>query len=104
MRKAIEDDMIWGRLTSGIGHIATAWAKLEWIINEMIWDLANVDVRVGACITANIISPAQRMRTLIALVHLHGGKDDLIKELNRFSARLDGLARRRNRIIHDPWA
>jgi hypothetical protein len=93
----------WLPLMAGIGRIATTWAKLEFMINEMIWDLSNVDVRSGACITAQIMSPIGLMRALIALVRLHGGKDDLISDLNKLSGRIDGVARRRNRIVHDPW-
>lgn len=93
----------WLPLMAGIGRVASVWAKLEFLINEMIWDLANVDINCGACITAQLTTPVSRMRTLISLVRFHGGKDDLIGDLNKFSGRLDGLARRRNRIIHDPW-
>jgi len=93
----------WLPLMAGIGRVASVWAKLEFSINEMIWDLANVDINCGACITAQLTTPVSRMRALISLVRFHGGKDKLISDLNKFSARLDGLARRRNRVIHDPW-
>ena len=93
----------WHPLMAGIGRVAAVWAKLEFTINEMIWDLANLDINCGACITAQLTTPVSRMRALIALVRLLGGKDRLIADLNKFSGRLDGLARRRNRIIHDPW-
>src|SRR5947209_12725652 len=93
----------WLPLMAGIGRVAAVWAKLEFLINEMIWDLANVDIRSGACITSQLTSPVSRMRALIALVRLHGGKDDLITDLNKLSGRIDALARRRNRIVHDPW-
>jgi hypothetical protein len=94
----------WLPLMAGIGRVAAVWAKLEFTINEMIWDLANLDINCGACITSQLTSPISRMRALIALVRLLGGKDKLIGDLNKFSGRIDGLARRRNRIVHDPWA
>ena len=87
-----------------IGSVAAIWAKLELNINYAIWNLANLDKEAGACITAQIIAPVPRMRALISLVHYRGGKDDLMKSLNRFSGKLDKLARRRNRIVHDPWS
>jgi hypothetical protein len=96
-------ETLWLPLMAGIGRVASVWAKLEFLISEMIWDLANVDINCGACITAQLTSPVSRMRALISLVRLHGGDEKLIGDLNKFSARLDGLARRRNRIIHDPW-
>jgi hypothetical protein len=93
----------WLPLMAGIGRVAAVWAKLEFTINEMIWDLANLDINCGACITSQLTSPVSRMRALISLVRLLGGKDRLIGDLNKFSGRIDGLARRRNRIVHDPW-
>ena len=93
----------WLPLMAGIGRVASVWAKLEFTINEMIWDLANVDINCGACVTSQLTTPISRMRALISLVRFHGGKDKLIGDLNKFSGRLDGLARRRNRTIHDPW-
>ena len=68
----------WLPLMAGIGRVATVWAKLEFLINEMIWDLANVDINCGACITAQLTTPVSRMRTLISLVRFHGGGDKLI--------------------------
>ena len=96
-------EAVWLPLMAGIGRVASVWAKLEFHINEQIWDLANVDINCGACITAQLTTPVSRMRALISLVRFHGGNEKLIGSLNKFSARLDGLARRRNRIIHDPW-
>jgi hypothetical protein len=45
-----------------VGRISMAWAQLETHINHAIWHLANVEQYAGACITAQIISPAQRVR------------------------------------------
>ena len=90
-------------ITTRIGLIAAGWAKFKYATNAVIWHLANVDITAGACITSQIQSPSQRMKALIALVDLRGGGTALIKDLNTFSARADGLARRRNRMVHDPW-
>jgi hypothetical protein len=83
--------------------VATGWATLEHEINQVIWRLASMSNGDGACITAQIPAILSRMRALIALAHRSGCDSDLLKELNRFSSEVDGLSRRRNRIIHDPW-
>lgn len=85
-----------------VGRISMAWAQLETIINHSIWHLANVEQYAGACITAQIISPAQRIRALVSLVALRGGGEDQTKPLNKLSGEIDGLARQRNRVVHDP--
>jgi hypothetical protein len=85
-----------------VGRISMAWAQLETQINHAIWHLANVEQFAGACITAQIISPAQRIRALVSLVALRGGGEAQTKPLNKFSVEVDGLARRRNRVVHDP--
>ena len=90
-------------ITSRIGRVAAAWARLEFRTNEIIWHLANVDIEYGACLTSQIQSPSSRFRALVALVTLRGGKQTLIGELNSFSTDLDSLARQRNRFVHDPW-
>jgi hypothetical protein len=79
-----------------------AWASFELAVNLTIWELANVSQQAGACITSQIISPSARFRTLVALVHLRGGTKEHIEALNKFSQKADGLARQRNRIVHDP--
>src|SRR5262245_27991473 len=35
----------------GIGRVAACWAYFELIVNHAIWELANVEQYVGACIT-----------------------------------------------------
>lgn len=86
-----------------VGHIAALWAKFEYELNLMIWHLGNVDIEVGACLTAQVLSPSNRMNALIALVRLRGGNQDLLSAFNKFYADADALARRRNRVVHDPW-
>jgi hypothetical protein len=87
---------------TAVGRIAGIWAQLEFIINDAIWELANVEAGAGACITSQIIQSSSRMRALISLVHYRGAKKDLLAELNQFSNHLEGLGRQRNRFIHDP--
>jgi hypothetical protein len=90
------------RYFTAVGRIAGIWAQLEFVINDAIWELANVESGAGACITAQIIPSNSRMRALISLVHYRGAKQELITDLNRFRHDIDGLGQQRNRFIHDP--
>jgi hypothetical protein len=90
------------RYATAVGRIAGIWAQLEFVINDAIWELANVESGAGACITAQIIPSNPRMRALISLVHYRGAKQELLTELNRFRHQIDGLGQQRNRFIHDP--
>lgn len=98
-----ESDEMLTPILKSIGYVATGWARLEHSINRVIWSLASMDDKDGACVTAQIPGLLPRMRALIALAHRHGCGDVLLKDLNKFSSRIDGLARKRNRIVHDPW-
>ena len=86
-----------------VGSVATGWASLEHEINRVIWALAAVADRDGACITAQMIGVMPRMRALIALAHRKGCDEALLKKLNKFTTKVDGLGRQRNRVVHDPW-
>lgn len=86
-----------------IGHVAHHFSRLEYEVNQSIWEIVGVEPSDGACITSQIPSIMPRFRALIALVHKHGGSDLLLKDLNRFASETDAIARQRNRVIHDPW-
>jgi hypothetical protein len=91
------------RYFHAIGEMVAAWGVLEAVINEAIWSLACVEDRDGACITAQLSGFMPRMRALIALVGENGGGKALLTDLNKFAEEGDALARRRNRVAHDPW-
>ncbi len=90
-------------LLAAIGSVASIWAELEHEINRAIWALTSMSDGDGACVTAQILAILPRMRALIALAHRSGSGEELLKDLNKFSGVVEGLGRRRNRIIHDPW-
>jgi hypothetical protein len=86
-----------------IGRVSTSWATLETFIDMDIWSLAGVNPDTGACITANLQSANRRLQTLLALLRMRGADEGLATAINVFIRDADSLARRRNRIIHDPW-
>ncbi|MGD0141609.1 MAG: hypothetical protein ABSC92_00460 [Rhizomicrobium sp.] len=85
-----------------VGRIAGIWAQLEFLINDAIWELANVEGGAGACLTAQIVSSNGRIKALVSLVHYRGARDELLKAFNKFGSDVDDLGRQRNRFVHDP--
>jgi len=87
-----------------VGRIATMWGDLEFAVNQSIWELANVEPSVGACLTAQLVTIGSRMRALLALLHFRDAEDELLKEFSRLDNKIEGLGRQRNRWVHDPVA
>ena len=85
-----------------IGDIASGWSHIEQSVDTTIWWLAATDARYGACATAQIQSLHYRLLALVALLRLHGVSDGLITEVNLFSNNAGKVAKKRNRVIHDP--
>ncbi|WMT79587.1 hypothetical protein [Bradyrhizobium sp. Ash2021] len=86
-----------------LGHVAAMSASLDFSVNMAIWELANVERWIGACLTTQLFSPSSRFRVLISLIQVRGGSPDIITKVNKFAERAGGLARRRNAYVHDPW-
>jgi hypothetical protein len=87
----------------GIGRVANEWAILESFVDIEIWQIVGSDNEACACITAHLQSLNRRLQALLALVRLRGGDEKLASALNRFIAKTDNLAKKRNRAVHDPW-
>jgi hypothetical protein len=87
-----------------LGHVAAIWASLELNVNMAIWELANVERWIGACLTTQIFSPSSRFRVLISLIHVRGGTPETISKIHKFAESAGGLSRRRNSYVNDSWA
>ncbi|SOE17478.1 hypothetical protein SAMN05877838_2378 [Hoeflea halophila] len=85
-----------------VGRVAMGWAAFETRINHTIWRLAGVEQYAGACLTAQITAPVPRFKALVALAKFRGASEERCKALNSLSAAADGVARQRNRLVHDP--
>jgi hypothetical protein len=83
-----------------LGYVAAVCATLELEINMTIWELANVDRSVGACLTSQLFSPSSRMRVLISLLNFRNANETILKKFNRMSESITALGRRRNVFIH----
>lgn len=86
-----------------IGQITAKWAILEHTLNEVVWKLANIPEKIGACFTAQYMNHSQRLDTIIALSHIHGVPTALIAEAKSLKQKLFDAADARNRAVHDPW-
>jgi len=88
---------------TAIGRVANAYSQLEFKMNDAIWELANVARMAGVCMTAQMIGPAPRNRCLLALLEFRNASKALITEFNKIGKKIEGVAARRNRYVHDPF-
>lgn len=102
-----DDDILLGYIdvhhAAAILQAISAYAALEYEVDELIWVLAGVEPEVGACLTAQYIAISPRMDALISLAHAQHVSPQHIKKLNKFKETIGGLAARRHRLAHDPW-
>ncbi len=85
-----------------VGRLALEWAEFEFNVNDAIWELANIERKVGTCLTSQFIGPGPRFRCLVALLNLRGTPSEIVKKINALSTEAESLARQRNRYAHDP--
>jgi hypothetical protein len=86
---------------TAIGQVATGWAEYEGLLNNLIWNLANVERMAGSCITSQMIGPGPRFRCIVALLHFRSAPEALIKKFNSHHTDAEKLAAQRNRFLHD---
>ena len=89
---------------TAIGKVANAYSQLEFSMNDAIWELANVARSAGVCMTAQMIGPGPRNRCLLALLKFRESPKALIEDFNAVARKIEGIAARRNRYVHDPFA
>lgn len=86
-----------------VGRVASEWARLEHILDMIIWELADLDPKRGACITAQFMGPAPRYNTIATLARYKGLNPALAKRIARLKQKTFDVSEQRNRYIHDPW-
>jgi hypothetical protein len=88
---------------SAVGKVAIEWTRFEMRIAEMVRMLAGVDNKYGKCITTQVANTARMLDALSALAELRcpgsAGEKPFKKRLDH----IQGLAERRNRVVHDEW-
>ena len=102
--KRIEAARVQGKHYAAIGKIASSWAHFEFEIDLASMVLAEVNtVGIGICFTAQIIGASRKFNTYTSVATLLGVSPRLIKRLNSFSEKINGLNELRNRSVHDIW-
>ncbi len=96
-----DDSPHFATLDLSLGRLARHWSAFEFVVNDSIWELANVERFAGTCMTSQMFGPGPRFRCLVSLLNLRGASKGLIKAFNSLAAEADGLGRQRNRYIHD---
>lgn len=101
------DDVLFDYLdvyhAAAIARAISAWAKIEFEIDEFIWQLAQLEPNVGACLTTQFPGVVARMNALISLARQQKVNKARIGRLNKFKTLATALADERNRLVHDPW-
>jgi hypothetical protein len=88
---------------AAIGHVAVAWAAFEQGLQRELWELAGIDGVVGAILTANIGICARFLDAIATLLRHRGADESSIKSFEKLVGKSLGLAKQRNRTLHDPW-
>lgn len=88
-----------------IGRVVVVWAKLESLLNELIWVIQGKDIADGRTLTERmqITKLIGTLRSLIDKVLIEKG---LIDEADRATKLLDGIEElkdQRNLIVHGSW-
>jgi hypothetical protein len=86
-----------------IGRVATRWSHLEQTLAMGLWRVAGVDNKTGICFTAQIPNSARMFDALLALCHLRGASEPLLKKIKKVAEKTLGLQEQRNRVLHDVW-
>ncbi len=79
------------------------WATLEYEIDDLICDLGEVEVEIGACMTAQFPTVNALLNALIAIAQVRKVSSAAIGRLNKFREWANAIADRRNRVAHNPW-
>lgn len=88
---------------AAVGLVASHWARLERTADHAIWELIQAHPPVTACITAQLMGFAPKVRTIMALHHQLGGDEQDHKKLRGLLNNAHGIQQERNRVVHDPW-
>jgi hypothetical protein len=82
------------------GQTAMAWATFQWMVDEAVMVLAQVDLTLGAAIMTNLSAMPAKFASLLNLATLRKCPDELLQELNKFVGRANEVSGHRNRVVH----
>jgi hypothetical protein len=83
--------------------IAADAARIEKMLDQAICDIAQIDLRVGASITGQLIGPMPRFNALLQLADNRGMTQPIRDRIKKMKGQSGDYFERRNRAVHDPW-
>jgi hypothetical protein len=86
-----------------IGRVASEWTHFEHILDEIIWDIAEIPENIALCITGQIMGATPRFKMIEALGKHLKLPEELLREAKKLKGAQYEIAEQRNRIVHDPW-
>jgi len=86
-----------------IGRIAAEWARLEHILDTIIWELAGLEPATGSCLTAPQFTYRPRLKMMRSLIEKMGLSADIISKAKQLNKDVGDHAYLRNQCVHDAW-
>jgi hypothetical protein len=86
-----------------VGLIASETARIERLLDQSICNVASVDLKVGACLTGQMIGPGPRWNALLQLARHRGMSESILKRIKTTQGHSSDYFERRNRAVHDQW-
>lgn len=86
-----------------IGRVAAEWARLEHILDTIIWELAGLDQVTGSCLTAPQFTYRARVNMILALVAKNQMSEAAVKQAKSVKKVVGEKAHIRNNYIHNAW-
>jgi hypothetical protein len=86
-----------------VGLITAEQARIESMLDAIIWELAEFEPAMAACITGQMIGMFPRYNALFQLAHHRRLDPSIAKEINYQAGKAGELGDLRNRAVHDPW-
>ncbi|MBI3419698.1 MAG: hypothetical protein HY053_06165 [Proteobacteria bacterium] len=113
LRKPIENivNRIPEKHCAQLGRMSSAWAFFEYCVNVIIWRMAEISYKRGACLTAQFPNMERRFDALAALVAQECEDKTFVKKIHDFAEETihdfaeetHKLSLERNRLVHDLW-
>ena len=93
--------MIPDEYLAAMGRVSAAWSLLDFTLDMAICEFVQAFQLLGVCVTSQLTSTPARLNALGGLMRAHGMPSRRIKWLDKFHQKSHGLARKRNRAVHD---
>lgn len=86
-----------------VGRVSSAWSHIEHTLDLIIWDIAEIQGPLGACITSQIMGVGPRCKSIITLCSHLNYPSHFAKHFRKLMNESYPLADLRARVVHDPW-